>query len=290
MTTVRVGLVRRMTARASRRSLFHNCGVSLPFGSLRISKRTFAGGVPVVLGDLLPDGQEPLPVPLRITAHRRELVEIEDHHQLVGQGLLDGPVQCLKPARADLALGVRLGVLERVEVDADVRKAGFANQLEMLVMKPGPVPGPPKRIVADDVHAPAEPLVLLHRAHGPRRRFLRSPKRRPTLAGSSNEAGEKRPAADADTRFQAGHGSPPTLGFTAPARTRIPAAILHDVPRSTSPLPRPRKWRGGFAWQTRPTPTIMNTVCISPLDPGPLTALETRPCPTSMVPVANPIH
>ena len=94
---------------------------------------------------------------------------IQHHEQLVGQGLIDRPIQDGEKFLPQVALGVGLAIAQRVEVDAHVAEPGFVNQLEMFILEIAPRAVPPERVPADDVHAPAQKFILPERV-SPRRR------------------------------------------------------------------------------------------------------------------------
>ncbi len=113
-----------------------------------------------MLGDLPPHGQHPLLVAHRVLAHRLELVEVEDYHQVVGQRVLERPIERLEPRGAELVVRVRLVVAEGMEVDPDVVESRLLDEPEILLLKSPLLTVLPDGIVAQDVHAPAQTPVL----------------------------------------------------------------------------------------------------------------------------------
>jgi hypothetical protein len=73
--------------------------------------------------------------------------------------LIDGPVKRLEIVLAD-AGGIAPRIAERMQVDSHVTEAGLFDEAEMLILKSRLAAIAPPPILADDVHAPPEALVL----------------------------------------------------------------------------------------------------------------------------------
>ena len=102
--------------------------------------------------------------------NRQIVVEIEDHHQLVGQRVVHRPVQRFEKLLSQFAAGVGFAVAQRMEVDADVVEAGFPNQLEMGFLKLAARRVLPDHIPAQQVHPAPQTGILLENITGRKRR------------------------------------------------------------------------------------------------------------------------
>ena len=149
-----------MISSASARYWFQSSGVSWPFGSFRISKTTLSRRLLIVRSDLLPEAEELRLEPGRVLGHIREVMQVEDHHQVVLERVVHSPIQRFEPAGGKLIVGA-FHVPEGVQVDSDVLKTAFFDQFEVFLFEAALLEIFPDGIVADDVHPAAQTLDLL---------------------------------------------------------------------------------------------------------------------------------
>jgi hypothetical protein len=88
---------------------------------------------------------------------------IENHEELVGQGLVECPIEDNEKLLPQASLSIGLAIAQWVEIDAHVVEAGLVDQLEMLIFEITTRPILPEPVPADYVHAPAQPFVLPER-------------------------------------------------------------------------------------------------------------------------------
>ena len=134
-TICRVGFVRRTTAIASARSRFHFSAVSLLFGSLSNSKRQRGRIVLVVLGDLLPEGQESLAVLVGLLEDAVVVVHVHHGNQPPLERLLDRPIDAVEELRVDPVGRRLLGMGRPADRDPHRVETGRLDLLEVLFLE-----------------------------------------------------------------------------------------------------------------------------------------------------------
>ena len=114
----------------------------------------------IMCRQLPPRGQELVAPAFGILRHRVEFVQVQNHGQAVCQRVGHRPIHRGEPALGQDPVLFTARVTESMQIDAHGIEPRFTEQLEMPSLKPRIFARPPDRVVAEDIDAPAKPLIL----------------------------------------------------------------------------------------------------------------------------------
>ena len=151
-------------------------------------------------------------------------MQIEDDPQTLRQRAVDRPVQHLEPG---VGQGVLRGVphrAKRVQVDADRLESTFLEHAEVLFLEASILPRAPDRVITEDIHSPAQPLILFESGDLPSGSRFAPARRGVRTAGRQGD------------RREENQGAKPPGCCDHPVNVGQPSRVVQGRSRTTFPL------------------------------------------------------